>query len=117
MAKKVGMSDSDFRCTEGSIVDRDDMILLAQHSFQFSKDQGGCRFLQKKIDESDPLVNSAIFRAAIENFRTIMMDPFGNYLAQKITEASQDDEFELIIESIREDPVALAVHPHGTRSI
>ena len=56
-----------------------------------AKDQGGCRFLQKKIDEGREDIIDVIFEFTIDGFMDIMNDPFGNYLAQKIAETVKEN--------------------------
>ena len=56
-------------------------MLLLEYSYALAKDQGGCRFLQKKIEEGNQVVNDIIFEYTIDTFMEIMNDPFGNYLA------------------------------------
>ncbi len=58
-----------------------EMKALLEYSHLLAKDQGGCRFLQKKIEENDTETNSLIFDHTIDTFIEIMNDPFGNYLA------------------------------------
>lgn len=73
------------------------MKALLEYSYLLAKDQGGCRFLQKKIEENDAEMNSLIFDHTIDTFMEIMNDPFGNYLAQKIAECCNDDQLTKII--------------------
>ena len=47
----------------------------------------------------------------------IMNDPFGNYLAQKLSESATDEQLTEIIDKVKPDPVGLCRHAHGTRSI
>lgn len=47
----------------------------------------------------------------------LMNDPFGNYLAQKLTETVKENQLTDIIHKVREDPVGLCRNSHGTRSI
>ena len=47
----------------------------------------------------------------------LMNDPFGNYLAQKLTECAKEDQLTEIIKRVREDPIGLCRNSHGTRSI
>ena len=54
---------------------------LLEYSNLLAKDQGGCRFLQKKIEEGDQDMINIIFDNTISSFMDIMLDPFGNYLA------------------------------------
>ncbi|CAN0524105.1 unnamed protein product, partial [Laminaria digitata] len=43
----------------------------------------GCRLLQQKLDDEEDAV-SAIFLEALPNLPMMMVDPFGNYLFQKL---------------------------------
>jgi Pumilio-family RNA binding repeat len=62
-------------------LDDKDMKLLLDYSSAMARDQGGCRFLQKKIDEANPEIIDKIFENTIDSFMELMNDPFGNYLA------------------------------------
>jgi hypothetical protein len=53
---------------------------LLEYSTILARDQGGCRFLQKKIDEDNKEIRDKIFMHTIENYMELMNDPFGNYL-------------------------------------
>jgi hypothetical protein len=66
-------------------------MLLLEYSAQMARDQGGCRFLQKKIDDGNQEIIDKIFVHTIEGFLDLMNDPFGNYLAQKLTECAKED--------------------------
>jgi hypothetical protein len=57
------------------------MKALLEYSNLLAKDQGGCRFLQKKIEEGNEEIINIIFEHTISTFMEIMNDPFGNYLA------------------------------------
>jgi len=57
------------------------MKALLEYSNLLAKDQGGCRFLQKKIEEGNEEIINIIFDHTISTFMEIMNDPFGNYLA------------------------------------
>lgn len=81
------------------------------------KDQNGCRYLQKKIDE-DSVINSEII---YENIKTkineILCDQFGNYLFQKLYESLKLEYRVEILESIKNNIYDLCLHPYGTRGI
>ena len=53
---------------------------------QLCRDQFGCRFLQKKLDEGIPSQCDQIFAETFPYFAELMTDPFGNYLCQKLLE-------------------------------
>ncbi|KAF8128321.1 hypothetical protein K438DRAFT_2000386 [Mycena galopus ATCC 62051] len=67
------------------------------------KDQHGCRYLQKKLEEG--------------HFVDLMTDPFGNYLCQKILEYSTDEQRNVICDSIAQDLVKISLNMHGTRAV
>ncbi len=47
--------------------------------------------MQKKIDDGNQEIIDKIFVHTIEGFLDLMNDPFGNYLAQKLTECAKED--------------------------
>ncbi|KAG6332810.1 hypothetical protein ID866_6282 [Astraeus odoratus] len=67
------------------------------------KDQHGCRYLQKKLEEGIPEHRDMIFRETFGHFADLMTDPFGNYLCQKLLEYSTDEQRNLICESVAQD--------------
>ncbi|KAF2574459.1 hypothetical protein F2Q70_00005233 [Brassica cretica] len=50
------------------------------------KDQHGCRFLQRKFAEGDGNDIEMIFNEIIDYISELMVDPFANYLVQKLLE-------------------------------
>ena len=98
------------------------------------KDQHGCRYLQKKLEERNPEQVHIIFiethQHVIElmtgndqNSRTqrflllIVADPFGNYLCQKLLEFSNDDQRTVLINNAAPEMVKIALNSHGTRAL
>ena len=59
-----------------------------------------------------------VFDQAIGEFFELMVDPFGNYLAQVLIEMATDDQLKLIVLSIktRGSAYELCKHQYGTRS-
>lgn len=51
-----------------------------------SKDQNGCRLLQQKLDDGDARIHELVFQECLPHLPELMMDPFGNYLFQKMIE-------------------------------
>jgi len=84
--------------------------------FGLCKDQHGCRFLQKKLEEGDPTHRDMIFAEIYPHFGELMTDAFGNYLSQKLLEYSTDDQRDLLIESISGELVSISLNMHGTRA-
>lgn len=99
------------------------------------KDQHGCRYLQKKLEEGSPEHRDMIFRETFGHFADLMTglsfvlyncanvvltlssDPFGNYLCQKLLEFSSDDQRNVICESVAQDLVNISLNMHGTRAV
>ncbi|KAF8845489.1 ARM repeat-containing protein [Paxillus ammoniavirescens] len=81
------------------------------------KDQHGCRYLQKKLEESVPEHRDMIFRETFGHFADLMTDPFGNYLCQKLLEYSTDEQRNVICESVAQDLVNISLNMHGTRAV
>lgn len=85
--------------------------------FALCKDQHGCRYLQKKLEEGNPAYRDMIFTETFSHFAELMTDPFGNYLCQKMLEYCTDDQRNLIVESVAPDLVGISLNMHGTRAV
>lgn len=48
---------------------------------------------------------------------THVLDPFGNYLCQKLLEYSTDEQRNVICESVAQDLVNISLNMHGTRAV
>ncbi|KAH7104735.1 ARM repeat-containing protein [Auriculariales sp. MPI-PUGE-AT-0066] len=81
------------------------------------KDQHGCRYLQKKLEEGIPEHRDIIFHETFGHFAELMTDPFGNYLCQKLVEYSNDEQRNVICESVAQDLVTISLNMHGTRAV
>ena len=84
---------------------------------QLCRDQFGCRFLQRKLDERIPAQCDLIFAETFPYFAELMTDPFGNYLCQKLLEHCTNAQRDLIVESIGDDLVSISLNMHGTRAV
>ncbi|WFD27649.1 hypothetical protein MNAN1_002650 [Malassezia nana] len=81
------------------------------------RDQYGCRFLQKKLDEGIPAQCDLIFTETFPHFADLMTDPFGNYLCQKLLEHCTNAQRDQIVEAIAKDLVTISLNMHGTRAV
>ncbi|OMO70691.1 hypothetical protein COLO4_28552 [Corchorus olitorius] len=85
-----------------------------------SKDQYGCRFLQKAIAEASKEEIDMIFLEVIDHVGELMMDPFGNYVVQKVVEVCSEEQMNRVLVKITEDRLRLAnicVNSHGSRAL
>ena len=84
-----------------------------------ARDQNVCRFLQKKFDEGGHEVIKLVFPEVLEHSASLMMDPFGNYLIQKLLDrCSEEQRLDLVkAVALKSDLVAIALNTHGTRAV
>lgn len=81
------------------------------------RDQHGCRFLQRKLEEQNEQDLQFIFDEVKEDFADLMKDPFGNYLCQRLLEYSSEEQVTFLMQSVIPDMVDIAVNQHGTRAL
>lgn len=74
------------------------------------RDQHGCRFLQRKLEEGNPDYRDMIFSEIYPHFAELMTDSFGNYLAQRLLEFSTDEQKNILIDSIHNDLVNISLN-------
>ena len=72
-----------------------------------AKDQLGCRFLQKQIEEGSPQDVQLIFNEIIDHVVELMINPFGNYLIQKLIDVCSEDQKMQIVHMVTDDPRVL----------
>jgi hypothetical protein len=85
--------------------------------YHVCKDQQGCRFLQKKLEENDPKTTETIFNEVYDHISELMIDPFGNYLCQKILEHCNDHQRFLVVQKVASELVQISKNMHGTRAV
>ncbi|TQS39181.1 hypothetical protein Golomagni_00299 [Golovinomyces magnicellulatus] len=90
---------------------------LSGEIYALCKDQHGCRFLQKKLEERNPDEIHKIWLETHQHVIEFMTDPFGNYLCQKLLEYCNDEERTILIENASHDLVRIALNQHGTRAL
>jgi len=81
------------------------------------KDQHGCRFLQRKLDERNEQTVQIIFNEVKTHMVELMVDPFGNYLCQKLLESCSDDQRTVLVKNAMPKMTQIALNQHGTRAL
>ncbi|KAI9023256.1 armadillo-type protein [Hyaloraphidium curvatum] len=81
------------------------------------KDQFGCRFLQRKLEEGAGNDRELIFTEVYDHFNDLMTDPFGNYLCQKMIEVATDAQKSTIVDKVGPELVNISLNMHGTRAV
>lgn len=95
----------------------DELEKLIEQACTLSKDQTGCRKLQKKLETEDQTVITRIFEAILPNFGELMVDPFGNYLCQKVVETCTSEQVGIVINRVTPELISVCLNPHGTRAV
>ncbi|CAK9164292.1 unnamed protein product [Ilex paraguariensis] len=88
--------------------------------YLIAKDQHGCRFLQRMFDEGSPQDVQIIFNEIIGHVVELMINPFGNYLMQKLLEVCNEEQRMQILLRItveRGELVRISLNTHGTRVV
>ncbi|CAH8377219.1 unnamed protein product [Eruca vesicaria subsp. sativa] len=88
--------------------------------YYMARTQHGCRFLQRKFAERDVNDIEMIFNEIIDYITELMIDPFGNYLVQKLIEVCSQEQRMQIVHSITRKPgvlIKISCDMHGTRVV
>lgn len=87
--------------------------------YSMCKDQYGCRFLQKKLEEKEHSFEAVniIFHEVYEHMVELMTDPFGNYLCQKLIEHCDEKQQLAIVQKVAPKLVEISRNMHGTRAV
>jgi len=85
--------------------------------FQLSQQQQGCRFLQQKVDEEGRMACQMILNEVGDRLSDLMMDPFGNYLFQKLLEHANVEQRDEMLSAVQSHLYKAARNLHGTRSV
>jgi hypothetical protein len=95
-----------------------DLKTMPRHEiYTLCKDQHGCRFLQKKLEEHNPEALQIIFDETAPHVVELMTDPFGNYLCQKLLEFANDEQRNTLVRNACPAMVSIALNQHGTRAL
>ncbi|XP_051181052.1 uncharacterized protein [Lolium perenne] len=93
---------------------------VAGRIYMLAKDQNGCRFLQQVFAQGTEEDIEKVFSEIIDHIGELMVDPFGNYLVQKLLERCSDDQRMRILCEVTKMPgklIAVSCNMHGTRAV
>lgn len=85
--------------------------------YELCKDQHGCRYLQRKLEDGNEENIQAIFVETCPHIIELMTDPFGNYLCQKLFEYCNDEQRTALINTAAPALTTIALNQHGTRAL
>ncbi|EXJ93971.1 hypothetical protein A1O1_02364 [Capronia coronata CBS 617.96] len=85
--------------------------------YELCKDQHGCRYLQRKLEDGNEDHIQSIFIETCPHIIELMTDPFGNYLCQKLFEYCNDEQRTALINTAAPALTTIALNQHGTRAL
>ena len=85
--------------------------------YELCKDQHGCRYLQRKLEDGDADAIQIIFSETCPHIVELMTDPFGNYLCQKLFEHCDQLQRTTLIATASPALPIIAHNQHGTRAL
>ncbi|KAK6341072.1 hypothetical protein TWF696_009380 [Orbilia brochopaga] len=103
--------------TDGNRFSNLEIDALGSEIYLLCKDQHGCRFLQRKLEEQNAKDVEVIFRETQAFIVELMTDPFGNYLCQKLLEHTDDEQRTQLVNNAAPHLVEIALNQHGTRAL
>ena len=90
---------------------------LAHNIYPLAKDQAGCRFLQKKLEDEPQLATSFFYPAILPYVLPLVKDPFGNYLIQKLCYTLTPEQILQLLKILSTNILDIGANSHGTRVI
>jgi len=84
---------------------------------ELARDQHGCRYLQTKLEEGNKQYVNIIFDECFGDFVDLMIDPFGNYLCQKLFEHCDDAQRLVLVQYCANSLARVSTNMHGTRAV
>jgi hypothetical protein len=85
--------------------------------YTLSKDQYGCRYVQKLLQDQPAQTCAAISAEVIQHFPELITDPFGNYMTQKFIAVCNSQQRTALVKSIAPHLTRIARDMHGTRAV
>jgi hypothetical protein len=84
---------------------------------ELAHDQNGCRFLQDQLDLRNRQHIDLVFEAVRVDVVPLSMDPFGNYLIQKLVQYGTVEQRIALVDGASSQLISIALNVHGTRVV
>ncbi|CAM0949848.1 unnamed protein product [Alopecurus aequalis] len=95
------------------------LVGLRGYMSHVARDQHGCRFLQQRLDDGKREVDF-IFAGVARHAVDLMVNPFGNYLMQKLLAVCDEEQRMGIVLTLTKEHIVLvriSLNVHGTRAV
>ena len=90
---------------------------IAKQAYILVKDQNGCRYLQKRVENNKDLVPSIFFPSILGHFDELSNDQFGNYYIKIIIKYLSNDMIYKLISLIHPSFSKIGTNQFGTKVI
>ncbi|KAM0853246.1 hypothetical protein ACQ4PT_051209 [Festuca glaucescens] len=107
------------KCAAAKPSKYESLVGLRGYMYHVAKDQHGCRFLQQRLDDGKREVDF-IFNGVARHAVDLMVNPFGNYLMQKLLAVCHEEQRMGIVLTLTKEPLVLvriSLNVHGTRAV
>ncbi|KAF6994295.1 hypothetical protein CFC21_011031 [Triticum aestivum] len=107
------------KCAAAKPSKYESLVGLRGYMYHVARDQHGCRFLQQRLDDGKREVDF-IFTGVARHAVDLMVNPFGNYLMQKLLAVCSEEQRMGIVLTLTKDPfvlVRISLNVHGTRAV
>lgn len=108
----------------GMVDDREQTLLnvrsaseLTGEILRLSRQQAGCRLLQRLLETEDKAGRSLILEEVFQSLNTLVIDVFGHHLVLRLLDFVQYPDRMRILQQLNEDLVAISLNVHGTRVV
>jgi hypothetical protein len=103
------------KCAAAKPSKYESLVGLRGYMYHVAKDQHGCRFLQQRLDDGKREADF-IFAGVARHAVDLMVNPFGNYLMQKLLAVCDQEQRMGVVLTLTKEPfvlVRISLNVHG----
>ena len=90
---------------------------IENHVVEFCQDQNGSRFIQQRLEMSDPREQDAVMREVLPAIRRLRNDVFGNYVVQKLLDFGTESIRMQIRDTMAGEMLQMSLQMYGCRVV
>lgn len=94
----------------------ENLVEIPGYIYHCAKDQSGCRLLQRKFEEGRRQDVDRIVSGVIGHVADLMINPFGNFLVQRLLDVCTEEQRTGIVVELTRDPsdiIRVSLNTHG----
>ena len=93
------------------------MRQIEGYVLEFCQDQNGSRFIQQRLELSDPVEQQIVMKEVLPAIRRLRNDVFGNYVVQKLLDFGTPDMKREIRQTLEGEMLQLSLQMYGCRVV